>query len=101
MSNEPNFTSGGGLAASGPFTWRGSGHRRVCDVDGHPYPAGNYGDTVAAGWFMVRDDKFGTWQWVKAGDMVHWDGKPDPVRVALIEARRALDAAAKAAGVAL
>lgn len=98
---EPNFTSGGGQASPGPYTWGGNGPRRVCDADGRPYPAGNYGSTVAMGMYMVRDDKFGTLQWVYAGEMVRWDGAPDPVRAALREAAKAIEVAAKAAGVAL
>lgn len=101
MSTEPNFSSGGGRAAQGPFTWGGGGQRRVCDADGHPYPAGNYGATVAAGMYMVTDDKYGTQQWVYAGEMIHWDGTPDPVRQALREAKAAITLAAKIVGVAV
>lgn len=99
--SEPNFTGGGGQAAQGPFTWAGGGPRRVCDADGYPYPAGNYGETVRAGMYMVKDDKYGTQQWVYAGEMTHWDGTPDPVRAALISAKKAIELAAKVAGVAV
>lgn len=101
MSEAPQFSSGGGKAADGPFTWGGDEQERlgrVCSQDGHPYPAGNYGNTVAAGYYMVRDDKHGIWMWVKAGEMVQWDGQPHPVRVSLRAAKAALYEAAQKLG---
>lgn len=96
---EFKFAGTGGPAAQGPFTWGGGGQRRVCDPDGRPYPAGSYEATVGAGMFMVTDDKYGVQQWVYAGEMIHWDGTPDPVRVALQQAKAALVQAGKLLGV--
>lgn len=100
MSN-PTYAGTGGPASQGPFTWGGQGPRRICDVHGNPPPKGTYGASVDAGMYMVTDDKYGTQQWVFAGEMVHWDGEPDPARVALMEAKAALVKAAKLLGFAI
>jgi hypothetical protein len=100
--SEVNFSSGGGLAHPGPWTWGGDEATRiarVCAQDGHPYPAGSYGATVAAGFYMARDDKHGVWMWVKAGEMAVWDGAPNPVRTSLRAAKAALYEAAQKLGV--
>ena len=96
--SEVNWAGTGGQASQGPLTWGGSGPRRVCDSEGRPFPAGNYDATVSAGMFAVTDAKFGTRQWVYPGEMVAWDGTPDPVRQALQQAKDALVQAGKLLG---
>lgn len=98
--SDPVFTGGGGKAAQGPFTWGGPGPRRVCNTDLQPFPKGTYGDSVAAGYYVVTDAKYGSQQWVLAGEMVHWNGEPDPVRVALQQAVAALRELGEQLGVA-
>ena len=98
----PAWAGTGGPASNVPYTWGGDQAARigrVCAQDGHPYPAGNYQATVAAGYFMARDERHGTWMWVQAGEMRPWDGQHDPVRTSLRAAKAALYEAAQKLGV--
>lgn len=99
--SEHHFAGVGEAATKAQYTWGGPGPRRVCDPEGRPFPAGNQVATVNAGMYMVTDAKFGTQQWVYAGEMVVWDGVPDPTRQALRLAKDALLEAARLAGVAI
>lgn len=96
--SEHQFAGVGAPASQGLYTWGGPGARRVCDTEGRPFPAGNYEATVGAGLYMVTDSKFGTQQWVYAGEMIPWDGTPDPVRVALQQVVASARQAGKALG---
>lgn len=99
--SEHQFAGVGEAATKQQYTWGGPGPRRVCDTEGRPFPAGNQVATVNAGMYMVTDAKFGTQQWVYAGEMVPWDGTPDPVRAALQKVVASAREAGKALGLAV
>lgn len=90
------FAGVGEAANRNLYTWGGKGPRRICGTDGLPLPARDRTETGAMGFYMVTDAKTGVQMWVLPGEVVQWDGKPDPVRVALQQAIAALREAGKA-----
>lgn len=99
--SEHQFAGVGEAATRNLYTWGGKGPRRVCGTDGLPLPAKDRTETGALGFFMMTDAKTGVQMWVLPGEMVPWDGTPDPVRAALQQAKAGIQEAARLAGVAV
>lgn len=99
--SEHHFAGVGEAAYRNLYTWAGPGKPHFCGTDGLPLPAKDRTETGALGYFMVTDAKTGMCMWVLPGQMVAWDGTPDPVRVALQQAVAALREAGKALGLAV
>lgn len=96
-----DFAGVGAPASSGLFTWGGPGKPLFCGTDGLPLPAKDRTETGALGYFMATDAKTGMCMWVLPGQMVAWDGTPDPARQALQQAIASLRELGKHLGVAV